>query len=406
MSVFLWEGKDASGKRVSGELEARDTQAVFNALRAQRIMPNVSRIREKGKGLEREIKLPGMAARVKAKDVVIFTRQFATMIDSGLPLVQGLDVLAKQSDNPAFQKVLFGVKEHVETGGTLAEALKKYPKVFDDLYTNMVDAGENGGILDIILERIAVHLEKSLKLRREIKTAMIYPSVVISAAVIVTAVLLIFVIPTFAELFQDFGAALPLPTQIVISISNFVVDNIIALLGATAAIIIFLFRFMRTDRGREVVHPMALRMPIFGDIIKKVSVARFTRTLGTMLSSGVPILEALNICAKTAGNKVVEKDVFRARISISEGKSMTEPLMESPVFPPMVTQMIGVGEQTGALDAMLQKIADFYEEEVDNAVNAMKQLIEPVMILFLGVIVGGLIISMYLPIFKMGSVVG
>lgn len=406
MSVFLWEGKDASGKRVSGELEARDMQAVFNALRSQRIMPNASRIREKGKGLEREIKLPGMGARVKSKDVVIFTRQFATMIDSGLPLVQGLDVLARQSDNPAFRKVLFGVKEHVETGGTLAEALRKYPKVFDDLFTNMVDAGENGGILDIILERIAVHLEKSLKLRREIKTAMIYPSVVVSAAVIVTAVLLIFVIPTFAELFQDFGAALPLPTQIVISISNFVVDNIIALIGSFVAIVIFLFRFMRTDRGKEVIHPMALRMPIFGDIIKKVAVARFTRTLGTMLSSGVPILEALNICARTAGNKVVEKDVFRARISISEGKSMTEPLTESPVFPPMVIQMIGVGEQTGALDAMLQKIADFYEEEVDNAVNAMKQLIEPVMILFLGVIVGGLIISMYLPIFKMGSVVG
>ena len=406
MPVYLWEGKNAAGKKISGELEARDIQGVFNALRSQRIMPNASRIREKGKGLEREIKIPALGVKVKAKDVVIFTRQFATMIDSGLPIVQGLDVLAKQNDNSAFKKVIFGVKEHVETGGTLADALKKYPKVFDDLYTNMIDAGENGGILDIILERISVHLEKSLKLKREVKTAMIYPAVVISAAVIVTAVLLIFVIPTFAELFQDFGAALPLPTQIVINISNFFVSNIIVLMGSAVALIVFSFRFFKTDRGREVLHPIALRLPVFGDIIKKVSVARFTRTLGTMLSSGVPILEALNICARTAGNKVVEKDVLRARVSISEGKSMTEPLMESPVFPPMVVQMIGVGEQTGALDAMLQKIADFYEEEVDNAVNAMKQLIEPLMILFLGVVVGGIIVSMYLPIFKMGSVVG
>ncbi|NMC62589.1 MAG: type II secretion system F family protein [SAR324 cluster bacterium] len=406
MPIFLWEGKNAAGKFVKGEIEARDIQAVFNTLRSQRLIPNASRIREKGKGFEAEIKIPGFGPKVKAKDVVIFTRQFATMIDSGLPIVQGLDVLAKQNDNPAFKKVLLAVKEHVENGGTLAEGLKKHPKVFDDLYTNMIDAGENGGILDIILERVAVHLEKSLKLKREIKTAMIYPAVVVSAAVIVTAVLLIFVIPTFAELFQDFGAALPLPTQIVINMSNFVVENVFVLFGGLFAVLIFGFRFMRTERGREVMHPLFLRLPIFGDIIRKVSVARFTRTLGTMLSSGVPILEALNICARTAGNKVVEKDVLRARISISEGKSMTEPLSESPVFPPMVVQMIGVGEQTGALDAMLQKIADFYEEEVDNAVTAMKQLIEPLMILFLGVIVGGLIIAMYLPIFKMGSVVG
>lgn len=406
MAVFVWEGKTASGKNMRGQMEARDVQAVFNALRAQKIIPNANRIREKGKGLEKEIKIPGFGDKIKGKDIVVFTRQFATMIDSGLPIVQGLDILTKQADNKAFKKVLLGVKEHVESGGTLAEALKKYPKAFDDLFVNMIDAGEHGGILDVILERVAIHLEKSLKLKREIKTAMIYPGVVMSAAFIVTAVLLVFVIPTFAELFSDFGGALPLPTQLVINLSNFVVANAIFIFGGIFGLLVFFFRFLKTDRGKEVIHPIALKLPVFGMLIRKISVARFTRTLGTMLGSGVPILEALNICARTAGNKVVEQTVLRARISISEGKSITEPLAESSVFPPMVVQMIGVGEQTGALDAMLAKIADFYEEEVDNAVSAMKQMIEPLMILVLGVIVGGLIISMYLPIFKMGTVVG
>lgn len=406
MPIYLWEGRNSVGKKVTGKTEARDMQAVFNFLRSQNIVPNASRIRETNKGFQKEIKIPGMGAKVKMKDVVVFTRQFATMIDAGLPIVQGLDVLGRQHDNKAFKKVLMGVKEHVEAGGTLSAGLKKYPKAFDDLYVNMIDAGEHGGILDVILERVAIHLEKSLKLKREIKTAMIYPAVVISAAVIVTAVLLIFVIPTFAELFADFGAALPLPTQIVLNVSNFTVRNAFFIFGGGFALFILFFRFISTDRGKEVIHPLALKLPIFGTIIRKVSVARFSRTLGTMISSGVPILEALLICARTAGNKVVERDVLRARISISEGKSMTEPLAESPVFPPMVVQMISVGEQTGALDAMLSKIADFYEEEVDSAVGSMKQLIEPIMILVLGVIVGGLIISMYLPIFKMGAVVG
>ncbi len=406
MTVYVWEGKNASGKRVNGELDAKDAQAVFNLLRAQRITPNVNRIREKGKGLEMEIKIPGMGQKVRGKDVVIFTRQFATMIDAGLPLVQGLDILSRQTDNKAFRKVLNGVKETVQNGGTLADGLAKFPKTFDDLYTNMITAGESGGILDIILERLSVHMEKALKLKREVKTAMIYPGVVVMAAVIVTSVLLIFVIPTFADLFADFGAALPLPTQLVINLSNFVVANWHLIFGAGGIAIAMFWRFMKTPRGQEVIHPILLKLPIFGDIIRKVAVARFTRTLGTMLSSGVPILEALNICAKTAGNKVVERDVQRARVSISEGKSMTEPLAQSAVFPPMVVQMIAVGESTGALDAMLQKIADFYEEEVDNAVGAMKQLIEPLMILFLGTVVGGLVIAMYLPIFKMGAVVG
>ncbi len=406
MPVFLWEGKNTVGKRMNGELEAKNIQAVFNALKSQNIIPNAGRIREKNKGLDFELKIPGMGPKVNPKDIVIFTRQFATMIDSGLPLIQALDILGKQHDNKAFRKMLTGIKETVETGGTLSDGLAKFPKQFDELYVNMVTAGESGGILDIILERLAVQLEKTMKLKRELKTAMIYPCVVVSAAVIVTAVLLIFVIPTFADIFKDAGAALPLPTQIVIKLSDFLVANWHFMLGAFAILSTLFVRFIRTDRGREVADPIALKLPVFGDIIKKVAVARFTRTLGTMISSGVPILDALNICAKTAGNKVVERDVQRARVSISEGKSMIEPLSESAVFPGMVVSMIGVGESTGALDAMLQKIADFYEDEVDNAISAMKQLIEPIMILVLGVVIGGLIVAMYLPIFKMGTVVG
>lgn len=406
MPVYLWEGTNSKGKKVSGEIAAKTTQAAFNLLKAQGVTPQASRFREKGKGLEMEIKIPGMGPKVRSKDIVLFTRQFATMIDAGLPIVQALDIISKQNDNKAFKVVMKSVKETVETGGTLAEGLAKHPKVFDSLFVNMIAAGENGGILDIILERLAIHLEKSMKLKREVKTAMIYPAVVVSAAVIVTAVLLIFVIPTFAELFEDFGAGLPLPTQIVINLSEFVVNNSFIIFGSMVTLFVLFIRFLKTDRGKEVVHPIALRLPVFGDIIRKVAVARFTRTLGTMISSGVPILEALLICGRTAGNKVVEKDVQRARIAISEGKPMVEPLSESVVFPPMVTQMIGVGESTGALDAMLTKIADFYEDEVDTAVAGMKQLIEPLMILFLGVIIGGLVISMYLPIFKMGSIVG
>ncbi|MCB0319445.1 MAG: type II secretion system F family protein [Bdellovibrionales bacterium] len=407
MPVYVWEGTNtATGKKVSGELEARNIQAVFNSLKRQNIVPNAKKIKEKGKGLDMEIKLPGMAATVKPKDVVIFTRQFATMIDAGLPLVQAIDILSKNSENKAFQEVLVGVKEHVESGATLANSLERFPKAFDSLYTNMVTAGESGGILDIILERLAGQMEKSMKLKREVKTAMIYPSVVIAAAFIVTSVLLIFVIPTFGELFSDFGASLPLPTQIVINLSDFVVAYWYFIFGGIGAGLFSFFRFLATERGKEVMDPIFLRLPVFGDILKKVAVARFTRTLGTMISSGVPILDALNICAKTAGNKVVEVDVQRCRVAISEGKSIVEPLTESVVFPSMVVSMIGVGESTGALDAMLQKIADFYEDEVDNAVGAMKQLIEPLMILFLGVIIGGLVISMYLPIFKMGAIVG
>jgi type IV pilus assembly protein PilC len=406
MPIYQWQGKDQNGKKVTGEVEARDSQAVFNFLKTRKIVPDVKKIKEKGRGLNLEIKLPGMGAKVKTKDVVIFTRQFATMLDAGLPIVQALDILSKQTDNKAFAKCLKGIKDHLENGGTLGEALAGQPLAFDTLYVNMVEAGEAGGILDVILERLSIHLEKAMKLKREIKTAMIYPSVVVAAAGIVTSVLLIFVIPTFADLFSDFGSALPLPTQIVIDISNFTVRNSYIIFGSFFGCFYFFRKFMKTERGKDVLHPLVLRLPIFGNIVRKVAVARFTRTLGTMLSSGVPILEALLICAKTSGNKVVEREVQLSRLAISEGRSMVEPLEDSVVFPSMVIQMIGVGEATGAMDAMLHKIADFYEDEVNNAVSAMKSLIEPIMILVLGVIIGALVIAMYLPIFKMGAAIG
>ena len=406
MPIFLWEGKDSRGQTISGELEATDKIAVFNLLKARKITANTNKIREKGAGMNKEIKIPFLGAKIKQKDISIFTRQFSTMIDAGLPLVQGLSILSKQNPNPKMKAMLEAIKEEVESGKTLTESLKNFPKHFDTLYVNMVDAGENGGILDIILDRLSVYMEKSIKLKREIKTALIYPSVVISAAILVTTILLVFVIPTFAELFEDFGAELPLPTQIVINISNFFVKYFFVISGSFFTSLIIFFKFSKTDKGKSVLHPIYLKLPIFGDLIRKVAVARFTRTLGTMLSSGVPILTALNICSKTAGNKVVEVTVQKTRVAISEGKQMADTLSESNVFPPMLTQMIGVGETSGALDKMLEKVAIFYEEEVDNAVGALKQLIEPLMILFLGVIIGGLVIAMYLPIFKLGAVTG
>jgi type IV pilus assembly protein PilC len=405
MAIYVWEGTAGNGKPLKGEMEAATAQQVYQMLRAQRINPNVKKIKEKGKGLDKEIKIPGFGHKVKVKDVVIFTRQFATMIDAGLPIVQGLDALGKQHENPAMKKCLLTIKEEVQTGGTLGEAMKKHPKVFDELYVNMVAAGESGGILDIILERLAHYLEKMDKLRRQIKTAMIYPGVVVLAAMIVTSILLIFVIPTFAELFGDFGAALPAPTRWVIALSDFMVAYWYLIFGTLFGGIWLLRRYAGTEAGKEVLHPIYLKLPVFGMIIRKVAVARLTRTLGTMLSSGVPILDALLICGRTSGNKVVEKEIGRVRVGISQGKSIAEPLQNSVIFPPMVVQMIAVGESTGALDAMLQKVGDFYDDEVDNAVGALKQLIEPIMILVLGTIVGGLVIAMYLPIFKLGTVI-
>lgn len=405
MSVYVWEGRTAAGKKVTGEMDARDEQQVFNSLRAQRITPNVKKIKQKNTGMSKEIKVPGMGPKVKTKDVVVFTRQFATMIDAGLPIVQAIDILSQQHENPAMRKMLSDVKESVAAGGTLSDALAKHPKAFDPLFVNMVAAGETGGILDTILERLANYIEKAAKLRRQVKTALIYPGVVTAVAFIVTAVLLVFVIPTFKDLFSDFGATLPAPTRIVMALSDWTINNLYTIILALVLSFVFLKRFMATEKGKEVLHPLYLKMPVFGEIIRKVSVARFTRTLGTMLSSGVPILDALVICSRTAGNKVVEREILKARMEVSEGKTLVQPLTNSSIFPPMVTQMIGVGEQTGALDAMLSKIADFYEDEVDNAVGAMKQLIEPLMIVIIGTIIGGLVIAMYLPIFQLGSVV-
>lgn len=404
MATFTWEGTNAAGKKVKGKIEAANIQGVYNSLRTQKIVPDAKKIKEKGTGLDREIKIPGFQPKVKTKDLVVFTRQFATMIDAGLPIVQGIDVLGTNHHSPALKKVLLDIRDFVQNGGTLAEALARHPRAFDPLFVNMIAAGEAGGILDIILDRLANYMEKMDKLKRQVKTAMIYPAVVVGAALIVTSILLIFVIPTFAELFASFGSALPAPTQFVINLSDFLVNYgyiVFATLFGTSFI---MKRFARTDRGKDILHPLFLKSPVFGDLIRKVSVARFCRTMGTMLSSGVPILDALVICAKTSGNRIVEREITKVRSSIMEGKNMSEPLLNSVIFPPMVTQMISVGESTGALDAMLAKVADFYDDEVENAVTGLKQLIEPIMILVLGVLVGGLVVAMYLPIFKLGSV--
>jgi type IV pilus assembly protein PilC len=404
MPVYKWQGVSPKGETLKGEMEATSREAVIIRLRSQRIQPQPARIREKGKGLDYEISLPSLGSPVKARDVVIFTRQFATMIDAGLPIVQCLQILAAQTDSPAFRKVISAIKDDVESGTTLAEGIRKHPKVFSDLYTSMVQAGEIGGILDTILVRLANYLEKAAKLKSKIKGAMIYPSCIVAAAILVTAVLLIWVIPVFAEVFQSFGQALPAPTQFVINLSNFTVANIWYLTAVPAIAAVVLRYAHKTDRGRMAIDRFMLRVPVFGQLLRKTAVARFTRTLGTLVSSGVPILDALAITARTAGNKVVEQAIVTARSSISSGRTIAEPLTESKVFPPMVCQMISVGETTGALDSMLQKIADFYEDEVDNTVANLMSLLEPAVILFLGVVIGGLVVSMYLPIFRLGSV--
>jgi type IV pilus assembly protein PilC len=406
MPVFAYEGRTASGKVLRGNMEAPSREAVINRLRAQRIQPNTNKIRERGKGLDREISVPGFRKSVKTQDIVIFTRQLTTMIDAGMPLVQILDILASQSDNKTFGAQIREVKESVEAGSTLSDALRKFPKSFDELYVNMVQAGEVGGILDTILGRLSIYMEKMMSLKRKIKGAMIYPATIITVAVVVTLILLVFVIPVFAELFASFDKALPLPTQIVINISNFVIATLHWLTAAAIAIVIAIRQTYKTERGRLAIDRLLLRTPIIGDLIRKASIARFSRTLGTLVSSGVPILDSLTITARTAGNKVVERAGFMIRESISQGRTMLEPLLASGVFPPMVCQMIGAGEMTGAIDQMLQKIADFYEEEVDVAVNNLTALMEPLVIVVLGTIIGGLVVSMYLPIFQLGSLLG
>ena len=404
MPKFSWEGKTRTGAVQKGEMEAASEGAVTATLRRQGIQPG--KIKERGKGLDIELKIPGMQPKITTKDLVVFTRQFATMIDAGLPLVQCLDILGRQQDNKTFKKILVEVKESVESGSTFAEALKKHPKAFDDLYVNLVAAGEVGGILDTILNRLAAYIEKALKLKKKVKSAMTYPATIVGIAVVVIAVILIFVIPAFEKMFADFGGSLPAPTQIVIDISNFIQSYILAIIAGIVIFIVGFKRFYRTKKGRELVDDFALKVPVMGILIRKVAVAKFTRTLGTMVSSGVPILDGLDIVAKTAGNKTVEKAIYRVRQSISEGKTIAEPLEKSGVFPPMVCQMIAVGEQSGSIDTMLNKIADFYDDEVDDAVGNLTAMMEPLLMLFLGTTVGGLVIAMYLPIFKLAGTVG
>ena len=390
---------------LKGEVEAPNLEAVFTFLRERRIRPIPTRIREKGKGLEREITIPGLGEKVKPRDVAVFTRQFATMIDAGLPIVQCLDILSQQTERKTFRNTIRTIKQDVEGGSTLADALKKHPKIFDELYVNMVQAGEIGGILNAILNRVALFIEKATKLKKKVKGAMIYPCTIIAVAVIVVAILLIWVIPVFAELYGSMGKALPLPTQITINISNWLIAYLHYLVFALIGVAVGIRLYSQTEPGRMNIDRILLRLPVVGDLLRKVAVARFAQNMAILLSSGVPILDGLAITAKTAGNKVVEKAIMDSRVSISQGKTVAEPLRESKIFPPMVCQMVAVGENTGGLDGMLKKVAEFYEEEVDDAVANLTALMEPMIMVVLGVILGGLVISMYLPIFQLGSLV-
>ena len=399
MPVYVWTGKNKQNKTQKGEFEAPSEDAVRAHLTRLKIAP--TKIKLKPKDLFENVAF--MQPKVKEADIIIFCRQFSTMIDAGLPIIQCLDILYAQHENKTFKKMLKEIKSNVESGQTFAEALKKYPKYFDDLFINMISAGEAGGILDTILRRLSAYMEKAAKLKAQIKGAMVYPIVTMIIAAIVVGVILIFVIPVFEEMFAGMGGSLPGPTQFVVGVSRFTKGNIHWIV---LGIIVFIFafrRFYRTTRGRTIVDDLILRLPVFGPIIRKAAVAKFTRTMGTMLGSGVAILDSLEIVAKTAGNKTIENAVFETRSAIAEGRTMADPLSESGVFPSMVCQMIAVGESTGALDAMLTKIADFYDEEVDQAVENMTTLIEPFMLVFLGVIIGGLVVSMYLPIFKMAA---
>ena len=403
MDVYVWEGRSRKGTIEKGEISANNEAAVRLQLRRQQIQ--AIKIETKPKDILKSLKLPKRRG-VKEKELVVFTRQFATMIDAGLPLVQCLDILASQQVNPAFKEILQKVKGDVEAGSTFADSLGKHPRVFNDLFCNLVAAGEAGGILDTILNRLAAYIEKTMNLKKKVKGALVYPGVVLSIALIVVAGLLLFVIPVFQKMFTDMGGTLPAFTQFVIYLSEFVRRYVIFIAGALVVLVVAFVRWYRTEKGRAIVDDLLLRIPVIGELIKKVAIAKFTRTLGTMLSSGVPIMEGLDIVARTSGNKTIEKAILRTKASIGEGKTIAEPLGASRIFPPMVVQMISVGESTGALDSMLSKIADFYDDEVDAAVSALTSLIEPALMVFLGITVGGMVIAMYLPIFKMASVIG
>jgi type IV pilus assembly protein PilC len=396
MPVFTFSGKSASGEKVSGERTAANKQMLVAQLRRERITPGP--IREKGK----EFVLPTFGSgKVGTKDIAVFFRQFSVMIDAGLPLVQCLEILAANQENPAFQKTLTGVRTTVEGGSTLANAMRQFPKVFDDLTTNMIEAGETGGILDIILQRLAVYVEKAVRLRAAVKSALIYPVSVVSLAFLIVGALLKWVVPIFSNLFVGLNVSLPLPTRIVMGLSAFVGQFWWFFFIGIAGVFIGIKQIRKDPRGRYYFDLVLLKLPILGLLLRKIAVARFTRTLGTLITSGVPILEGLSITARTSGNSVLERALMRVRKAIEEGRTIVDPLRESGVFPNMVTQMIGVGEATGAMDAMLQKIADFYEEEVDSATKDMLALLEPVIIGLLGVMIGGIVISLYMPLFSM-----
>ena len=402
MPVYVWKGKNSYGEKRKGKIETVDEAAARGQLKRLRI--SNLKIKEKPKDILENIAI--FKPRVTGKDIVIFTRQLSTMIDAGLPLVQCLQILSKQQDNPTFKQTLIDIQQDVESGTTFAGAMRKHPKVFDNLYTNMIEAGELGGILDTILSRLAVFKEKSMALQKKIKGAMTYPTICLGISIIILVVILVFVVPVFEKMFADFGSALPLPTQIVVSLSNFFKSNIIFMFVAFFFISLIIKKIYNTEKGRLKMDAAFLKAPVVGVLLKRVAVAKFTRTLSTMMQSGVPILDALQVVAKTAGNKVIELAVFRVADAIAKGRPIAEPLEETGVFPNMVVQMINVGESVGALDTMLEKIADFYDEEVDQAVDNLTAMIEPFMMVFLGGMIGGLVVAMYLPIFKMASVVG
>ncbi len=401
MAQFKYEGRSANGEVRNGTIEAKDQATARASLREQRITANTI---VEAKGMSRELKLPAFFdPSITTRDLVIFTRQFATMIDSGLPLVQCLEIQSSQAENPTLRNQLKVIKDKVESGSTFAEALKTYPRTFDDLFVNLVAAGEVGGMLDTIMTRLASYLEKSQKLIRQVKGAMTYPVIVIVVMAIVTTILLVKVVPTFETMFAGMGAQLPAPTLFVLWLSKFLQANFVYIGVGIFAVVWGTRRWYATTSGRLVLDRLLLALPVFGDVIKKVAVARFCRTLSTMLSSGVPIIEALGICGRTAGNVIIENAITAVTVSISEGRTISEPLAESKVFPQMVCQMISVGEATGALDTMLGKIADFYDEEVDVAVESMTAMMEPMIMALMGIIVGGLVIAMYMPIFEMAT---
>jgi type IV pilus assembly protein PilC len=399
MPVYIWKGTNSYGEKRKGEIEAIDESGARAQLRRLRI--DNPKIKEKPKDLFGNIAI--FQPKVTGKDVVIFTRQLSTMIDAGLPLVQCLQILAKQQSNSTFRKVLQDIQTDVETGTTLADSMRKHPKIFDNLYSNMIEAGELGGILDTILSRLAVFKEKAMALQKKIKGAMTYPIICLAISLLILVVILVFVIPVFVEMFESLDSALPVPTQIVVDMSNFVKGNFIFIAIAMGVMFFIFKKIYNTEKGRIKIDAFFLRAPIAGPLIRKVAVSKFTRTLSTMLQSGVPILDALQVVAKTSGNKIIERSVFRVADSIAEGRPIAEPLEETGVFPNMVVQMINVGESVGALDTMLEKIADFYDEEVDQAVENLTAMIEPLMMVFLGGMIGGLVVAMYLPIFTIAG---